>query len=448
MSRNTQLSRRFFLRGLGTAMALPALEAMLPTSAMAKVGTKIPLRMGFAYVPNGAIMPEWTPNELGSQFALSPTLQPLAGVRDKLQVMGGLDHAKAAANGDGAGDHARANATFLTGCQAKKTAGADIRIGISVDQVAAAKIGHLTKLPSLELSCDKSRRSGKCDSGYSCAYQYNLSWKNESLPMAPEANPRLVFDRLFGNGMPREESESQTRRQRHERSILDFALEDANRLQRKLGYTDRMKVEEYLQAVRDLEKRIEKSEKGEKNAAPRPKYSRPEGIPADYGEHISMMFDLMMLAFQTDTTRISTFLLAHDGSNRSFKHIGVSEGHHSLSHHRNDEKKIAKLAKIDRFYVQQFASFLKKLKNAREVDGSSLLDHCMIVYGSGISDGNRHNHHDLPALLAGGSAAGLKVGRHASFKDVPMTNLFLALLDRMGVEAEALGDSTGKLADV
>ena len=426
-------------------MALPALEAMWPSSALAKAGSKIPVRMGFAYVPNGAIMPQWTPKKVGRQFVLSPTLQPLAEVRDKLQVLGGLDHAKAAANGDGAGDHARANATFLTGCQAKKTAGADIRIGISVDQVAAAKIGHLTKLPSLELSCDKSRRSGKCDSGYSCAYQYNLSWKTESLPMAPEANPRAVFDRLFGNGVSKEELESRTRRERHERSILDFALEDAHRLQHKLGYTDRMKVEEYLQAVRDLEKRIEKSETSE---VPRPKYNRPEGVPSDYGEHIRMMFDLMMLAFQTDTTRISTFLLAHDGSNRSFKHMGVSEGHHSLSHHRNDENKIAKLAKIDRFYVQQFASFLKKLKNVREVDGSSLLDHCMIVYGSGISDGNRHNHYDLPALLAGGSAAGLKVGRHATFKDVPMTNLYLALLNRMGVEAEALGDSTGKLADV
>ncbi|MFP6900987.1 MAG: DUF1552 domain-containing protein [Opitutales bacterium] len=440
-----QLSRRYFLRGLGTAIALPSLEAMLPVPSFAKAGGEIPLRMAFAYVPNGAIMPQWSPKKMGSQFTLPPTLQPLDGVRDKLQVLGGLDQDKAKANGDGAGDHARANATFLTGCQAKKTAGADIRIGISVDQVAATQIGGLTKLPSLELSCDKSRRSGKCDSGYSCAYQFNLSWKNDSLPMAPEANPREVFDRLFGNGIANEEAESQARRRRHERSILDFALEDAKRLQSRLGYTDKAKVGEYLDAVRDLERRIENSENVEK---PRPKYPRPEGVPSGYGKHIRMMFDLMALAFQTDTTRISTFLLAHDGSNRSFKDIGVAEGHHTISHHRNDQKKIAKLAKIDRFYVQQFAYFLNKLKKAREADGSSLLDHCMIVYGSGISDGNRHSHEDLPVLLAGGSAAGLKVGRHKRFDGIPMTNLYLSLLDRMSVEAEALGDSTGKLADI
>ena len=445
MSANKQLSRRIFLRGLGTAIALPALEAMLPAPSFAKAGGKIPLRMAFAYVPNGAIMPQWTPEKLGRQFALPSTLQPLSGVRDKLQVLGGLDQDKAKANGDGAGDHARANATFLTGCQAKKTAGADIRIGVSVDQVAAAQIGSLTKLPSLELSCDKSRRSGKCDSGYSCAYQFNLSWKSDSLPMAPEANPREVFDRLFGNGVVNEEAESKERRRRHERSILDFALQDAKRLQSKLGYTDKAKVEEYLAAVRDLEKRIEHSEKVEK---PRPKYPRPDGVPTKYGEHIRMMFDLMTLAFQTDTTRISTFLLAHDGSNRSFKDIGVAEGHHSISHHRNDKNKIEKLAKIDRFYVQQLSYFLNKLKKAREADGSSLLDHCMVVYGSGISDGNRHNHEDLPVLLAGGSAAGLKVGRHKRFDGIPMTNLYLSLLERMGVDAEALGDSTGKLADV
>jgi hypothetical protein len=426
-------------------MALPALEAMLPAPTFAKAGGKIPLRMAFAYVPNGVIMPQWTPKKTGRQFALPSALQPLNGVRDKCQVLGGLDQDKAKANGDGAGDHARANATFLTGCQAKKTAGADIKIGVSVDQVAAAQIGGLTKLPSLELSCDQSRRSGKCDSGYSCAYQFNLSWKSDSLPMAPEANPREVFDRLFGNGVAHEEAESQARRRRHERSILDFALQDAKRLQSKLGYTDKAKVEEYLQAVRDLEKRIERNEKAKH---PSPQYPRPDGVPSNYEDHIRVMFDLMALAFQTDVTRISTFLLAHDGSNRSFKDIGVAEGHHSISHHRNDENKIAKLAKIDRFYVQQFAYFLKKLQHLQEADGSSLLDHCMVVYGSGISDGNRHNHEDLPVLLAGGSAAGLKVGRHKRFDGLPMTNLYLSLLGKMGVDAEALGDSTGKLADV
>ena len=440
--RNFVLSRRSFLHGLGAAMVLPPLEAMARSGGKA-ISTRIPLRMGFAYVPNGVILPQWRTTGEGKNYKLSPSLSSLESVKGDLQALDGLDHKKANSNGDGAGDDARANATFLTGCQARKTAGADIRIGVSVDQLAANHVGKHTKLPSLELSTDRVRRSGRCDSGYSCAYQYNLAWKTESLPMAPECNPRAVFERLFGDELSKEQAESRTRRLRHEKSLLDFVLEDAKNLQRDLGRTDRAKLDEYLTGVRELEQRIEKAEKFE---AKKPTYPKPDGIPKDYGEHLRVMFDLMALAFQTDVTRVSTFLLAHDGSNRSFREIGVPDGHHGISHHRGDKKKVEKLAKIDRFYAEQFAYFLKKLKGVREVDGSPLLDHCMITYGGGISDGDRHRHVDLPILLAGGRAANLSVGRRHDYGGVPLTNLFLSLLERMGFDADVLGDSTGKLA--
>ena len=424
-------------------MALPPLEAMSAPSG--KAVSAIPLRMGFAYVPNGVILPEWKVEGDGKNFRLSPALRGLEDLKGDFQALDGLDHKKAYANGDGGGDHARANATFLTGCQARKTAGADIKIGVSVDQLAASQVGKHTKLPSLELSTDRARRSGGCDSGYSCAYQYNLSWKTESTPMSPEANPRAVFERLFGDELSKEQSEGRERRLRHQKSLLDFVLEDANSLRRNLGRTDQSKLDEYLTGVRELEQRIEKEEKF---AAVKPDYPKPDGTPGNFKEHLRMQFDLMALAFQADVTRVSTFLLAYDGSNRSFRDIGVSEGHHGLSHHRDDKNKVAKLAKIDRFYADQFGYFLRKLKSIPEVDGSTLLDHCMITYGSGISDGNRHRHSDLPILLAGGKAAGLTAGRRHDYGGVPLTNLYLALLERMGVEAEELGDSTGKLADV
>ena len=440
------LSRRTFIKGLGAAMALPPMEAMAGKSARGGTG-KIPLRMGFAYMPNGVILPEWRCTGEGKSYKLSTSLQKLEPFKESIQALHGLDHKKANANGDGGGDHARANATFLTGCQARKTAGADIRAGISVDQLAAAKIGNETKLPSLELSTDRARRSGSCDSGYSCAYQYNLAWKTEALPMAPECNPRAVFERLFGNGLSKEQSESRALRLRHEKSLLDFVLEDAKKLQRDLGRTDRAKLDEYLTGVRELEQRIEKAEKFQEKPPPS-SFPKPEGIPRDFGDHLRMQFDLMALGFQTDVTRIATFLMAYDGSNRSFRDIGVPEGHHALSHHRNDPKKIEKLAKIDRFYADQFAYFVKKLHEIREVDGTPLLEHCMVIYGGGISNGDRHHHVDLPILLAGGKAAGLSVGRRHDYGGVPLTNLYLSLLERFGVEAEALGDSTGKVAEV
>jgi hypothetical protein len=420
---------------------IPPLKAL----GAADPSRSFPRRMAFVYIPNGANMADWTPKAVGSDYELPLILEPLKAYQKQVQVLTGLAHDKARPHGDGAGDHARASASFLTGCQARKTAGADIRVGVSVDQIAAEKIGRMTRLPSLELSVEKARPSGNCDSGYSCAYQYNLSWRTESTPMPPEADPRLVFERLFSNNSAGEMDAGRAARIRYRKSILDFVSEDADRLRRNLGHTDQRKLDEYLTAVRELEVRIEQSEKF---AAALPDYSKPSGIPADNEQHIRLMFDLLALAFQTDTTRVATFLMAHDGSNRPYPALGVSDGHHDLSHHGNDEAKKQKIAKINRYHVSQFAYFLEKLKAVQEGE-RTLLDNCMIVYGAAISDGNRHNHDDLPILLAGGGGGTLQPGRHVRMdKEIPMTNLYLSLLDRMGVPAERVGDSTGKLEDV
>lgn len=437
---NHLFSRRSMLRGLGVSLALPSFESFARASTV-----NIPLRMGFTYIPNGVIMDEWRPKATGALKELPKSLKPLQQFTKDFQVLSGLDHTKAYANGDGGGDHARANATFLTGCQAKKTAGKDISLGVSVDQIAAGVMGEHTKLRSLELSCDGVRRSGKCDSGYSCAYQYNLSWKTESMPMVPESNPRLVFERLFGKSNSPVDRKNQLKRRAINKSILDFAFEDAKNLRKRLGIVDQEKLDEYFSSVRELEKRIERDEKSRINLS---NLEYPEGIPGSYKEHLRIMFDMKSLAYQSDSTRVSSFLLAHDGSNRSFRDIGVPEGHHSLSHHREDPEKIKKLAKIDHFYSEQFAYFLEKISNIREIDGSRLIDHCMIVLGSGISDGNRHRHSDLPVLLAGGQAHGLTTGRHISCGNVPMTNLFLGILNKAGVNASQVGDSTGKLMNL
>ncbi len=446
MKSDNSIARRGFLRGMGTALALPWLEALSPRGLAAADSAK-PKRMAFIYAPNGAIMPRWKPLESGRDYKLPSTLKPLEEIRQQVQVISGLAHDKAKANGDGGGDHARANATFLTGCQARKTAGSDIRLGISVDQIAAQKLGRLTRLPSLELGCDKPRGAGKCDSGYSCAYQYNLSWKSATMPMPPEHDPKLAFERLFSSGKSKDTAQRKAISEKYDKSILDFVMEDTRRLQKQLGQTDRHKLEEYLTSVREIEHRIDRAQKNESQV---PDYPKPDGIPRDYREHLMLMFDLMVLAFQTDTTRIATFLQAHDGSNRSFREVGVAGGHHTLSHHQGNADKIDKIAKIDRFYVENFANFLKKMNNIKEGEGS-LLDNCAIVYGSGISDANRHSHHDLPLLLAGGRNMGFQPGRHVVFaedKEIPMTNLYLTILESFGVKAEKLGDSTGPLSGV
>ena len=374
-------------------------------------------------------------------------MQSLAPVKDQVQILGGLDHVNATPGPDGAGDHARASGTFLTGVRVKKTAGADIHAGISIDQVVANQVGHLTRFPSLELTCDAVRKSGNCDSGYSCAYQYNLAWRSPTQPVAPEPNPRLLFERLFGAGAPGERNESLLRRQQQQRSILDFVLDDARELQRQLTSRDKQKLDEYLGSVREIEQRIERAERF--GAAPDPAVETPAGIPASFAEYIQIMFDMMILAFQTDSTRVATFLLANEGSNRPFTEIGIAEGHHYLTHHRNKQDMMDKVAEIDLWYMKQFAKFLQKMEQTKDVDGQSLLHNSMIVYGSGNADGNRHTHVNLPVILAGAGGGTMNPGRFVKFSSTPMSNLLLSLADRMGVRSvERLGDSTGRLAGV
>lgn len=424
-------SRRRFIQSLAATLALPNLPSL--HAAVTKAPSTSPLRMAYIYAPNGVNLNHWLPTDGGH---VSRTLAPLASMRDHFSMIRGLDHQNAQANGDGPGDHARANATFLTGAQARKTADSNIRVGISVDQIAARNVGHMTRLPSLELSTDPPRRSGHCDSGYSCAYQFNLSWRGESTPAPAERDPRRVFERLFGGADPVRDAERRARR----KSVLDFVMDDAKRMHQRLDGTDQAKMDEYLTAVRDVEQRIENAEQFRTDVS---EELRPNGVPETYGEHIRAMYDLMALAFRTDTTRISTFLLAHDGSNRAFPEIGVPEAHHHLSHHQQRESNLEKIAQIDRFYIEQFAYFLQTLQNTREEDGSSLLDNTLIVYGSGIADGNRHNHDDLPVLLAGHGGGSVRQGRLIqAAQGTPMTNLYLSLLDRMGSPLNRFGDST------
>lgn len=451
------LNRRQFLRGLGACVALPALETFLPTKALAAAGasgpglastaTGAPLRLGVVYFPNGAIQPNWWPKGENADFELSETMAPLQNLKHRLQVLGGMDQVNATPGPDGAGDHARASGTFLTGVRVKKTAGADIHAGISIDQAIAAKVGHLTRFPSLELTCDAVRKSGNCDSGYSCAYQYNLSWRSPTTPVAPEPNPRLLFERLFGSGNHGERIESLKRRQQEQQSILDFVLDEAHSLERQLTYRDKQKLDEYLVSVREIEQRIQKAERFGKPADP--SMLTPDGVPAGFEDYVQVMFDMMVVAFQTDSTRLATFLLANEGSNRPFPEIGIAEGHHSLTHHMNKEDMIAKVAQIDLWYMQQFAKFLEKMEQTRDVDGHSLLHNSMIVYGSGNADGNRHTHTNLPVILAGAGGGALTPGRFAKYGAVPMSNMLLGLAARMGAsDVERLGDSTGRLDSI
>lgn len=430
---------------MGTLMALPVLEAMSPALRALEDTRQYPKRVAFIYIPNGANMADWTPKAVGTDFELPMILEPLKPVQSHIQVLSGLAHDKARPHGDGPGDHARASASFLTGCQARKTAGADIKVGVSVDQIAADRLGRFTRLPSLELSCDKKRMSGECDSGYSCAYQYNLSWKTESTPMPPEVDPRQVFERLFSDSASGLSREARAVRVQNRISVLDYVAEDAKRLKRGLGANDQRKLEEYLAAVREVETRVEQSEKF---AAAMPDFAMPTDAPQNKEQHIRLMLDLLALAFQTDSTRISTFIIAHDGDNQSYRSIGISEGHHDLSHHGHDETKMQKIAKINQFHASQLAYFLQKLKSVEE-GNRTLLDQCMIVYGAAIGDGNAHNHDNLPILLAGGGGGTLQPGRHVRLeRETPMTNLYLGMLERLGVPAERVGDSTGKLEDI
>jgi hypothetical protein len=439
--RHASLSRRHFFRAAaGACIALPAFASL----ARAAQRTA-PKRMAFLYVPNGAIPSAWWPEvPADGAFTLSPTLLPLEKVRGSLQVVAGLEDVCADPGPDGAGDHARASGTFLTGVRIKKTAGSDIHAGISIDQAVADEIGHLTRFSSLELTCENIRKAGDCDSGYACAYAYNLSWRSANQPLSPEPNPRFVFERLFGAGAPRERVANLRRRQQEQHSILDYVLEDARRLDGRLDGRDRQKLDQYLTSIRDIERRIANSEK---LPVRNPEMDAPAGVPESYAEHIALMCDMLLLAFQTDSTRIATVTLAPEGSNRSFADIGIAEGHHNLTHHKNDAKIIEKVKEIDRWYVQRLATFLEKMQSTEDVDGRSLLDNSMVLYGSGNADGNRHTHVNLPILLAGSGGGAFRTGRYVDAGGKPITNLYLTMAAAMGAaRIEKHGDSTGHLA--
>ncbi len=447
MSKSWQIPRRTFLRGLGTVVALPMLEAMLPTRAFGQAAgaaaKTFPNRLAFIYVPNGVNMSTWVPEATGTDYELSPTLAPLAPHKNDFTVLSHLAQKNAFGLGDGGGDHARASATYLTGVHPKKSA-SDIHAGISVDQVAANAVGNQTRLPSLELSCDHGQEAGSCDSGYSCAYQFNISWRSETMPMNPEIEPQVVFDRLFGTGDANESAAAKAQRDHYNTSVLDYVQDHAKKLQSSLGKTDQRKLDEYFTAIREVELRIQKN-----GQTPPPV---PEGAVGDFNanysfeHHMRLMFDIMALSFQTDTTRIATFVVAHDGGNRPYPFAGVAQGHHHLSHHRNNPSSLGNLAKIDQWHVTQLAYFLEKMKSIQEGDGN-LLDHSMIMYGAGISDGNAHSHDNLPTILAGRGNGTLTPGRHiqvdADYQ--PMANLHVALLNRMGVKVDQFADSTGAL---
>ena len=455
LERRLSLNRRRFLRGLGACIALPAFESLRPLRALAEptaaasgmAGKLAPVRMAMLYVPNGTIPSAWWPNsDSGAPLELMRTLKPLEKVRQQVQLISGLEDVSANPGIDGAGDHARAGGTFLTGVRIKKTAGSDIHAGVSIDQVVAHEIGHLTRFPSLELSCDAIRKAGNCDSGYSCAYAYNLAWRSATQPLTPEANPRLVFERLFGTGSRAERVGNLQRRQQEQQSILDFVMEDANALQAKMNGRDKQKLDQYLTSVREIEERIERAEK---MPVVNPEVDAPPGIPPAFAEHVQLMFDMLVLAFQTDSTRVATMLMAGEGSNRTFPELGISEGHHNLTHHQNNPEMIAKVMEIDLWYVKQLAAFLEKLDNTKDADGHSLLHNSMILYGSGNADGNRHTHVNLPILLAGAGGGGLQTGRYIQAGSAPLSNLFLTMADRMGVQGlQRHGDSTGRLTQI
>lgn len=437
-----RIGRRTFLRGVGTAVALPWLDAMLPRAARAAAAApKAPVRMAFLFAPNGVIGSAWSPREVGANYTLSPTLAPLAPLREQILVLSGFSQKKGFDMGDGAGDHARSASTFLTGVHPYKTAGSNIRAGVSVDQFAAARIGRQTPLPSLELGIDPGAIAGNCDSGYSCAYSSCISWKTPTTPMAKEINPKLVFERLFGTS--RIDPQERARRDHLRQSILDLVRDDSARLIGRLGTGDRRKMDEYFTGIRELELRIEMS--AQRSDRRPPNFQMPAGIPDDFERHVRLMSDLLVLAFQTDVTRVATFMFANEGSNRLYSTVGAKDGHHALSHHRNKEELMAQLREIDRYLVAQYAHFVARLQSVREGEGT-LLDNCMVMYGSGLGDGNSHTHDHLPIVLAGRGGGTIQPGRHLQLSPgTPLNNLFVSLLERAGAPADRFGDSTGRL---
>ena len=434
------LPRRTFLRGVGTTLALPLLDAMVPAlTAQAATAAKPVRRLGFVYIPMGAHMPLWTPAGENTLGDLSPILKPLSNVKDQITVLTNLELKKAYP-----GTHATSNASFLSAATAKWTESNDYYLGTTVDQVAAQHIGRETRLPSLELAMDLLTTIGQCDNGYACVYQNNLSWSSPTTPLPAEAHPRVAFERLFGEGGTSAERLAELRQSA---SLLDWVKDDIARLQKKLGPSDQTKVNEYLDTVREVERRIQKAEASTADS-PLRDLDRPVGVPADYGDHARLMFDLQVLAMQGDVTRVMTFQLARETSNRSYPQIGVTDAHHPLTHNNGNKEMLAKVAKINEYHVSLFAYFLEKLKATQDGDGS-LLDHSLYLYGSGMSNGDKHDHVNLPVLVAGGGAGTLKGGRHLRYeKPLPLANVHLSLLDRAGVNLDSFGDSTGRVKEL
>jgi len=434
------IPRRTFLRGMGAAVALPLLDAMVPSmTAFAKTPAKPVRRLGFVYMPMGSDLARWTPAGEGTVVELSPTLQSLAPVADQLTILSNLELKNAYP-----GTHATSNAAFLSAARAKWTESTDYYLGTTVDQVAAQQMGRQTLLPSLEMSMDLLQTVGQCDNGYACVYQNNLSWSSPTTPLPAEAHPRLVFERLFGEGGSPADRQAELRRRA---SLLDSVRDDITRLQLSLGPEDRARVGQYLETVREVERRIQKAE-AQTADTPMPDLDRPTGVPAAYADHARLMFDLQVLALQGDVTRVITFQLARETSNRTYPEIGVADPHHPLTHHGNDPAKIARMAKINAFHVSLFAYFLEKLKATPEADGT-LLDHSLYLYGSGMGDPNVHDHVNLPILVAGGGARPVPGARHIKYATpTPLANVHLTLLERAGVRMDAFADSAGTIDEL
>lgn len=438
MKTRKSLPRRTFLRGLGATVALPYLDAMTPAFA-SKVAA--PVRMAFVYVPNGIDMRNWNLDAEGKFGELPRILKPLEPFKNDVTMLSNLTHNNGRALLDGAGDHGRCCGAYLTGVQPRKSA-VDIKVGISCDQIVANKIGHLTRFPSLEVGIEDARQAGDCDSGYSCAYTNNLAWRSETQPLPPTLDPRALFERLFGDGVELS-PEARARQTKYRRSILDFVTEDTRKLQTALGPTDKRKLDEYLSSIREIERQLEKAEKD--NAQINPGMEKPYGVPADFAEHFKLMTDMITVAFRADLSRVLTFLVTREGTSRAYREIGIADGHHPLTHHRNDPAMMEKVAQINTYHMTQFAGWVEKLKSIKEGD-STLLDNSMIVYGAGLSDGNRHTHEDLPTIIVGSGGGAIRGGRRILYrKETPMSNLFVTMMDRMGAPVEYFGDSTGRI---
>ena len=436
------ISRRTVLRGIGTAVALPLLDAMVPALVN---GAATPVRrLGVIYHPNGVIYDQWLPTGTGADFKLSPTLAGLQAFQDKLIVVTGLFSDEAEALGDGGGDHSRASGTYLTGVHVKKSDSA-VENGISMDQIAAKAFERDTQLSSLQMTVDDNSLVGSCDLGYSCAYSSTLSWLTPTLPLMAENNPRVLFERMFGSS---DSTDPRVRasRLKQDQSLLDSVNDRVNQLQKKLGRADNRKVDDYLASLRDVERRIQKAE--EQSATQLPDVTQPAGIPDNFEQHVRLLYDLQLLAYQSDLTRVITFMYGREQTGRPYPQIGVPEPHHPVTHHQGDPAKMEKCAKIQRYHIALFAEYLEKLKNTPDGDGS-LLDHVILLYGGGISNSDRHTHGPLPTLLLGGGAGALRGGRHLVYPEhTPLTNLQLTLLNKLGVPAEKLGDSNGQFRDL